>query len=694
MLFRTSLTCVLAIAAVAPALADEADDDSMGGTIVVTATPGSYVAATGSTALGTETPLLDTPQTVNVLTRAQLDDQALITLSDALRYVPGVTVGQGEGHRDQPTIRGNNSTADFFLDGLRDDVQYFRDFYNIERLEILKGPNALTFGRGGGGGVINRVTKTPGAEAFVAGDAAVDTDGTVRVGADVNQPLSASVAARLNAFYEKSETNRDVYEAERYGINPTIAVRLGERGAIGASYEYLKDDRVVDRGIPSAGGRPLAGFRDAFFGDPQVNSAYLEAHVATLYGNYELTDALTVKSRLLYGDYDKGYRNVFPATPVVGGVLGIEAYEDTTQRRNLLGQTDLIWTVETGSIGHVILGGVEYGHQTTDNERVNGFFSPTVNSLRVNVPLANPIAVPPVFFRAGPGNRLVETTADTFGVYLQDQISLGEQFEIVAGLRYDRFALDFTSGLTGASFSRTDNLWSPRLGLVFKPIPAASLYASYSRSYLPQSGDQFLSLDATAAALVPERFENYEIGAKWDITPALNLTAAAYRLDRTNTRAAGPVAGTVVLTGEARSKGLEVSLQGKLTANWQASLGYALQDAEIRSTTSAAPAGRKQPQVPRHQIALWNRVDVSDRFGVGAGIVHQSRSFASISNAVVLPAYTRVDAALFVSLGNGFEAQANIENLFNTGYFPTAHNDNNITPGRPTTGRFTVRKRF
>lgn len=692
MLARIPLTVALACAAAAPALADEADDQA--GTIVVTGFPNAYVAPVGSTALGTDTPLLDTPQTVNVLTRQRLEDQALLTIADALRYVPGVTVGQGEGHRDQPTIRGNNTTADFFLDGLRDDVQYYRDFYNIDRLEILKGPNALTFGRGGGGGVINRVTKTPGAQAFAAVDAAIDTDGSGRVGVDLNQPLSGVVAARFNAFYDKSKTHRDVFEAERYGINPTIAAKLGERGTIGVSYEYLNDERVVDRGIPSANGRPLAGFRDSFFGDPTLNTSRLEAHIATLNGSYALTDTLTLKSRLLYGDYDKAYRNVFPATAVTAGSLGIEAYSDTTQRRNLLSQTDLVWTVASGSVGHVILGGVELGRQDTDNERINGFFSATANTLRVTVPLADRIVVPPVFFRAGPGNRRVETQADTFGVYLQDQISIGERFEVVAGIRYDRFKVDFANTLTPAGFTRTDELWSPRLGLIFKPVPAASLYASYSRSYLPQSGDQFLSLDASTAALAPERFENYEIGAKWDITPRLNLTAALYRLDRTNSRAAGPVAGSIVLTGEQRSKGIELNLQGEIADNWQTSLGYALQDAEIRSTTTAAPAGRKVPQMPRHQIALWNRVDLSERLGVGLGIVHQSRSFAAITNAVVLPAYTRVDAALFVTLGGGFEAQANIENLFNTGYFPTAHNDANITPGRPTTGRFTVRKRL
>ena len=221
-----------------------------------------------------------------------------------------------------------------------------------------------------------------------------------------------------------------------------------------------------------------------------------------------------------------------------------------------------------------------------------------------------------------------------------------------------------------------------------------SFYASYSRSFLPQSGDQFLTLDLTAAALEPEKFDNYEVGMKWDIRPTLNFTAALYQLDRTNTRAPGATPGTVVLTGELRSKGLELSLTGEIRKNWRMSAGYALQEAEIRRGTSAAPAGREVPQVPRHQANLWTRYDFTPRIGLGAGLYHQSRSFASISNAVRLPAFTRVDAAAFFRLARGIEAQVNVENVLGERYFPTAHNDNNITPGAPTSVRGTLRFSF
>lgn len=677
-------------------LVQATEDTDVGALITVTAIrDAGYRATETGTATRTDTPLLDVPQSITVLTRDRLDDQAILSIADALRFVPGATTGQGEGHRDQPTLRGNSSTSDFFVDGVRDDVQYYRDFYNIERLEILKGPNAMTFGRGGGGGVINRVTKTPQAVARYAGDAAVDTFGAWRLAADLNAPVADGVAVRVNGMYEDGANHRQVYDLERWGINPTLGFDLGGRGSFVIGYEHLRDDRIVDRGVPSQNGRPVDGFRDTFFGDTDLNRSELGADILSLAADYALTENVKVRHRTRYGDFDKGYSNVFPATAIgPTGLFGIEAYVDTTARRNLFSQTDLVWETQTGGIHHVLLGGIELGRQTTDSTRINGTFATPAGgtTLRINVPLADPFTPPRASF--GAPLRVVRTEADILGVFVQDQISIGEHVEILAGLRHDRFALDFRNQLNGAGFQRTDNLWSPRLGLVYKPVANASLYASYSRSYLPQSGDQFLALDASLAALEPERFENYEIGAKWDVTPGLNLTAALYQLDRTNTRAPGAVAGTIELTGEQRSRGLELGANGKLTNDWQVSAGFAWADAEIRTSTSAAPAGRKVPLVPRVQASAWTRYDVSDRIGLGLGIVHQGSSFASISNTVTLPAYTRFDVAGFFAVTDRVAAQVNIENLFNAGYFPTAHNDNNITTGAPTSARVTVRTAF
>ena len=701
---RNSLrVAIAATALVTPGLAraaaadDGAAADSDGASVitVIGTRESGYLANHSSTATRTDTALLDVPQSVSVLTRDRLDDQAMLTIADALRYVPGATAAQGEGHRDQIVLRGNNSTADFFVDGLRDDAQFYRDFYNIERLEILKGPNAMVFGRGGGGGIVNRVTKTPDAQSLIAADAAVDSFGAWRLGADINQPLANGIAARINAVYEDGANHRQVFDLQRWAVNPTLGFDLGGNGNLIIGYEHADDNRVVDRGVPSMDGRPLTGYRDTFFGNPDINRSLFNADIASFAANYALTDTLTIRQRARYGDYDKIYRNLYPATAVNAGRFDVQAYSDATQRQNTLSQTDLVWKTTTGGVRHTLLAGLEIGRQVTRGQRLQGYFSPILDTVYANVGLADPFTAPTPIFRPGSvGTRNFRTRADILGVFLQDQIAIGDNVEIVAGIRHDRFHLDFTDMLTGTAFARTDNLWSPRLGLVVKPAATASLYASYSRSYLPQSGDQFSSLDATTAALEPERFENLEVGGKWDVAPGLNLTAALYRLTRNNTRAAGPLPGTIVLTGETRSQGLELAANGKLLPNWQVSAGIAFQDAEIRQGTTAAPAGRKVALVPRTQASLWTRYDVDDRFGAGIGVSHQGRSFANISNAVTLPAYTRVDAALFVNIAKGIEAQVNFENLFNTGYFPTAHTDNNITTGGPRAARLTLRTRF
>ncbi|HZH08627.1 MAG TPA: TonB-dependent siderophore receptor, partial [Lautropia sp.] len=540
---------------------------------------------------------------------------------------------------------------------------------------------------------------------FVRGSGAYDSENAFAFDIDVNQPFGPDAAARLNAVYEDFNNHRDVYGGRRFALNPTAAFSILGLTRFDLSYEYEDDERVVDRGVPSLAGRPLTGFRDAFFGDPNINRSAFDAHILKGRAEHQLTDSLSVTSKLLYGDYDKAYQNVFPATAVTTAAngarsFGIEAYRDTTLRESLISQTDLVWEVATGPISHVLLGGVELSRQETVSERINGFFVgvPTTSSgRRTVVPLADPFVTPAVEFRAGPagaGNRRTGSQADVLAVYLQDQISFGPMFDVVAGLRYDRFEIDAENLFNGQRFARTDDLWSPRLGLIFKPIEPVSLYASYSRSYLPQSGDQFTSLDLTSAALKPEKFDNYEIGLKWELRPALIFTAAAYQLDRSNTRA--PVTGGVtLLTGEQRSRGIELQLAGDITKRWHLNAGYALQEAEVRSATTACTTGSCEvAQVPRHQATLWTRYDLTKGFGLGLGAYHQSRSFASITNQVVLPSFTRVDAAAFLDLTPEIRAQINVENLLGERYFSTAHNDNNITPGAPRTVRATLRFGF
>lgn len=683
--------------AIDPPLPAAADDQE----IIVTARHEGYALAETSSATKTATALIDVPQSVTLVTSEEIADRAFRSIADAVRGVPGVSIGQGEGHRDQVSLRGNNTTADFFVDGIRDDVQYYRGLYNVERIEVLKGSNALIFGRGGGGGVINRVSKVP-VSSQVFGDltGSVDTFGAWYVSGDGNLPISDNAAVRLNAVYEIFANHRDVYDGDRFAINPTIGVELAGGGKIGLSYEYARDDRVIDRGVPSLGGRPITGFRDVFFGVEGVNVSEFEGHIAKLRYEQPLSDALTLNGIAVYGDYKKLYQNAFAATAVdpLTQTLGVEAYRDPTKRTSFFTQTNLVWRGQTGTIGHVLLAGVEFGDQNTANQRINGFFDsgvPTTSSgRRTVIALSDSPVFPPITFRAGAGNRSIDARGQLFSAYVQDQISFGDHVELVGGVRFDSFRVRVDNLLTAQRFARTDDEFSPRVGAIWKPRENLSVYASYARSFLPQSGDQFVSLDVSLEALEPEKFDNYELGVKWNVQPGLAFTAAIYQLDRSNTRANGANPGEIVLTGSQRSQGIELGLTGQLTASWQVAAGYAYQDAEIVNGTTAAPDGRKVAQVPRHQLSLWNRYDVSDRFGIGLGVYHQSGEFATISNAVRLPSYTRVDAAVYFQLTEALEAQVNIENLLNERYFPTAHTDNNITTGAPTSARFSVTARF
>lgn len=680
--------------------------------IVVTATRDGYAARRSATATRTDTDLILVPQSISVVTAKQISDQAMHSIGDVLRTVPGVSLNAGEGHRDHIVLRGNSTTADFFQDGLRDDVQYYRGLYNIDRVEILKGPNAMIFGRGGGGGVINRVTKRAETGSFARFSLSGDNEGAADVSADINTPLTTTVAARVNAVAERFDSFRDAYGGHRIAVNPTVAWRPNDATRLDVGIEYSRDTRVIDRGIPSAGpgtlaapARPLIGYDSVFFGQAGTNRARFSGKVATAAFEHRFSPLLRVVAKGLAGDYDKFYRNALAATPVTitGGVatVGIEAYESSTRRRSQFGQVDLIADVTTGPVKHVIVAGIDLAHQRSHSDRFQGFFdsgvATTSRGRRTFVPLADTIVIPPITFRDAPGH-LGHTDAiargTAVGVYLQDQANIADLVTIVAGLRRDHFRLAVDDLVHQAAFVRSDNLWSPRLGLVLTPSKSLSFYGSLSRSFLPQSGDQFGALDVTTSALEPERFTNREVGAKWRPLPGLDLTAALYRLDRTNTRAIDPVTLLTVLSGSQRSKGAEFSAAGQITKALSLTAGAAWQSAKITSTTTAAPAGRRVALVPKFQASAWARYDLDQRIGLGLGAIHQSSSFASISNTVLTPAWTRIDGAVFAKLSDKLDLQLNLENAFRKRYIAAAGSDNNLIPANGRTLRATLHTGF
>ncbi len=652
----------------------------------------AYQARDTRSATKTDTPLVDVPQSATIVTEELMRDQAMTGLPEVLRYVPGAGVAQGEGNRDTVVMRGNSSTADFFVDGARDDVQYIRDIYNIERVEALKGPNALIFGRGGSGGVINRVTKQADGREGGAVGIQIGNWNRKRGTLDWGTRLGERAAFRINGVVEDSESYRDGFELQRHGINPVFRVELGERTQLDLSFEHFRDERTADRGVPSLGGRPLKTDPSTFFGSPDLSpvEARVNAFDATLV--HEFGNGVELRNHFRWADYDKFYQNVFP-TGIVTATDGslqatLSAYNQQTDRRNWFNQSDFVFDFTTGSVRHTFLAGAEFGRQDTDNLRMNGSFT---GSNRV--PVSNPIYTGSVVFAP---NRQNESQADIAAVYVQDQIAFSDNWMAVVGVRYDRFDIDMTDLTSNARFSSRDSMWSPRAGLIYKPRQDMSFYASYSMTFQPRAGEQLASLSSSTESLEPEKFVNKELGWKWDLNDRLSMNVAAYQLDRENVAVTDPTDITrLILVDGQRTRGVEIGVAGRITERWQVMGGYAWQTGEILATQSAsAPAGNRLAQLPKHSASLWNRFDLTPKFGIGVGAIYRGSFYASTDNTVTVPGFTRFDGALFWDVSEQVQLQLNIENLLDKEYYSSAHSNQNITPGAPRGAMLSARFTF
>src|SRR5215831_14182649 len=658
--------------------------------VTVTETGGQVSAI--STATKTETLLRDIPQALTVVTHQEIQDQSMLSIGDVVRYVPGITAHQGENNRDEIVIRGNDTSASFFVDGVRDDVQYYRDLYNLERIEVLKGPNALMFGRGGGGGIINRVTKaasfTPRQEFELIGG----SHGTKRLTTDFDRELTASVAFRLNGLYENSGSFRQYVNLERYGVNPTLTV-MANRTRITFGYEHFYDYRVADRGITSFQGRPADVDISAYYGNPDQSRVRARVDLGSTMIEHQ-AGRLNIQNRLSFGGYDRGYQNFVPGVVSPDRTqVSLSAYNNATKRFNGFNQTNLTYSASTGRVRHTVLAGIELGQQQTNNFRNTGYFNDTATS--ITVPYSNPTISMLATFRQSSTDANNHLKTNLAATYVQDQAELSTHLQILGGARFDYFDLQYHDNRTSTNLRRIDDLISPRAGIVVKPVAQLSIYGSYSVSYLPSSGDQFSSLTTITQQVKPEKFNNYEGGVKWDIDPNVSVTAALYRLDRRNTRSIDPNDATrIVQTGRTRTNGYEMALNGRAAKNWKIAVSYAHQDAFIASATTSAAAGVQVPQVPHHNFAIWNNYQILPRLAAGLGIIHRSDMFAAVDNRVTLPGYTRADLAVFVPVSEKMRLQANVENAFNRIYYVNADNNTNISPGAPRTLRIALTARF
>lgn len=653
-----------------------------------------YRATRSATFTKTDTPLKEVPASVSVVPAQLMKDQAMRSLADVIRYVPGALAHQGEGNRDEFIFRGIGSSANLFIDGIRDDAQVFRDLYNLERVEVLKGAGGMIFGRGAGG-VLNRVTKKPVFAHVGEATLTVGQFNQLRGTADIGGKLNDSAAWRLNAMGEGADSFRDGVDLKRYAINPTVTLLPTAQTSVTLGLEHLRDRRTADRGLPSRNGRPFDADHSTFFGNADQSEAHSDVDSAYAIVEHQFAGGVQLRNSLRATRYDKFYQNVFPttATPVnAAGQVSLSAYNNANERTNVFNQTDLTAKFNAGGLEHTVLAGFELGHQDSTSKRNTGFFGTATTIL---VPSSAPLATATSFRQNGTdANNNVK--ADVAAIYVQDQIALSRQWKLLAGLRYDYFRArldDRRSLVPAVDLAHTDKAFSPRLGLIWSPTSTQTYYASYSSSFLPSA--ETLSLAVNTANLDPENAKNYEIGGRWDLLPNLTMSAAIFRLDRNNVRNADGNGG-IVLAGQQRTDGVELALQGNITRAWQIYAGYAHLDARITKATAAAGNLGHRPQlVPENTVSVWNKLALAGGWSAGLGVIHQGESFPNADNAVKLPAFTRADGALYYAFADGKTRLAlNVENLFDKKYFPTATANNNIAPGAPRNARVTVSTAF
>jgi len=636
--------------------------------------------------------VLNTPMSITTISEKQIADRAPLSVMDAVAYVPGIGISSGEGNRDALVFRGQRNTGDFYVDGVRDDVQYYRDFYNVEKIEVIKGPNALIFGRAGSGGIFNRVRKeanwNPKQELKFSGGSYDHK----RMSLDTGYVINDKVAFRMNGLYEHSRSHRKGQETQRYGISPTVTIKPTNKTKIVIHAELFKDDRTADRGIPSKNGRPWKGgnkkSRDTFFGSAALSPTDTNKKAISMHIDHKFNDNFRVRNRTHYSKFDKFYQNIYANSAVSNSnQVTLGGYNDQTDRENFFNQSDLLFNLNTGPIKHNIITGLEVSRQVTKQVRKKAVFGSSKVVSAFDPTYRGSLSFMDYALSDGKSNHSISTSA--VGVYIQDHMELHPMVHITAGVRYDRFEQDARNRHDDSMLKSRDDNISPRFGVILKPLETVSVYGSYSITHQPRGGDQLKSLTLSNAALKPEKFTNMEAGVKVDVLDNLSFTTAFFQLDRTNMILTGAAAGDAVLGKGSRTRGVEVGLQGQLTDKWNILASYTYMKGTL-SANSNSNAGNTLKETPKNMYAVWNRYDITPWFGAAFGVVGRSAMFTKEDNTVTLPSYTRVDAALYGRINKYLRAQVNIQNLFDTNYYVASHNNHNIMPGAPITARVTL----
>ncbi|MGH8665246.1 MAG: TonB-dependent receptor [Burkholderiales bacterium] len=689
--------------------------------------------STGS-ATRTETPLRDIPQFINSIPQEVIKQRGATNLQDVLRTVPGISYAAPEGGTQNNQVvylRGFPLNADTYIDGMRDLGEYNRDLFATETVEVLKGPSALLFGRGGSGGVLNQISKS--ADLLPRKEVAFQFGSfdQKRLTGDLNVKIGENSAIRLVALAEESGSFRYPQDVDKRGFAPSLRLGIGTGTEFSLSYYYLKTNDVTDYGQPTLTSNATGG--DArmppvsprkYYGFAHHDFTEHETHIATARIDHRVNQTLSIHNTLRVAkfkrdmeasigtlhNFDANGNPVTPATPL--DLLMVRRRHDTGRNRNndddtIFNQTDLTWKFGTGSVRHTMITGMELGRERIDRSRYALDADPNTPGTQA------PSALTP-FLDPDPYTRLSYTkTPDTralgegktLAFYVQDQLELSEQWKALVGLRWERYKTDVKTvdatgqpTPTGGPFSRKDNMVSGRVGLIWQPTQRQSYYVSVANSYNPSGelgvyGGTSTSLNADTLNLDPEENRNYEVGAHWDITPGMQLRTAIFRTEKTNQRIENSITEVLELAGKRRVQGIEFELAGHITSNWEILSGVAFNHGKI--VRANVNEGNTPLGVPDAQGSVWTTYRLGGGWEVGGGVVANSGFNLTDSNIGEAPGYAVFDATV-AYVQRKYEVRLNLYNIFDKTYYLGGYNNspNRVLPGMPRAATVTLRYNF